>query len=77
MYSASFLYVLAGLTIATSNSQKIDSVNAQDLRKRDGNCAPQPSGSGPVSTPDTAAAFRSSSALSVNDLNAFPVFGHS
>lgn len=36
------------------------------LTKRDGNCAPQPAGSGPVPTPDTADAFTSSSVLQVS-----------
>lgn len=36
------------------------------LERRDGNCAPQPSGSGPVPNPDTVEAFKSSSQLQVN-----------
>lgn len=36
------------------------------LVKRDGNCAPQPAGSGPVSTPDTAAAFKVDAQLQVH-----------
>lgn len=36
------------------------------VQKRDGNCAPQPTGSGPVSTPDTVAAFKSNPDLQVS-----------
>lgn len=35
------------------------------LEKRDGNCAPQPQGSGPVASPDTPDAFLSNPALAV------------
>ena len=37
------------------------------VEKRDGDCAPQPLGSGPVPTPDTADAFRSFSKLAVGN----------
>ena len=36
------------------------------VQKRDGNCNPQPTGSGPVSTPDTVAAFQSNPDLQVS-----------
>ena len=36
-----------------------------DLDKRDGDCSPQPTGAGPVPTPDTAEAFVSFSSLQV------------
>lgn len=36
------------------------------LVKRDGDCAPQPAGSGPLPTPDTAAAFKADSGLQVH-----------
>lgn len=35
------------------------------MLKRDGDCAPQPAGSGPVPTPDTDAAFLADSGLQV------------
>lgn len=45
-----------------------DPVEKRDvgLVERDGTCAPQPAGSGPVPTPDTAAAFTSSAELAVS-----------
>lgn len=36
------------------------------VQKRDGNCSPQPTGSGPVSNPDTVAAFQSNPDLQVS-----------
>ena len=36
------------------------------VQKRDGNCSPQPTGSGPVSSPDTAAAFQAEPGLQVS-----------
>ncbi|KAI4147086.1 MAG: hypothetical protein L6R39_003244 [Caloplaca ligustica] len=47
------------------------------LTKRDGNCAPQPAGSGPVPTPDTADAFTSSSVLQTIAQNAPTPDGYS
>lgn len=35
------------------------------IQKRDGNCAPQPKGSGPVTSPDTPEAFLSNPDLAV------------
>lgn len=45
-----------------------DPVEKRDigLVKRDGTCAPQPAGSGPVPTPDTPAAFTASAELQVS-----------
>ena len=40
-----------------------------DLVRRDGDCAPRPSGHGPVPTPDTADAFRNFTILQVNFLS--------
>ena len=37
------------------------------MEKRDGNCAPQPPGSGPTPTPDTPDAFRTYQPLQVSD----------
>ena len=36
------------------------------MEKRDGDCSPQPAGSGPVASPDTDTAFLSDSGLQVN-----------
>ncbi|KAI4256241.1 MAG: hypothetical protein L6R42_006337, partial [Xanthoria sp. 1 TBL-2021] len=47
------------------------------LVKRDGNCAPQPAGSGPVSTPDTAAAFKVDAQLQGYAINAPTPNGYS
>lgn len=41
------------------------------VQKRDGNCAKQPAGSGPVPTPDTADAFTSYPDFQVNILRFF------
>ena len=37
------------------------SAKKRDLDKRDGDCSPYPTGSGPVPSPDTPAAFQSNS----------------
>ncbi|KAL8674828.1 MAG: hypothetical protein Q9168_000809 [Polycauliona sp. 1 TL-2023] len=50
------VFVSAPLDVASDTPHKKRELN---LLKRDGDCAPQPAGSGPVSTPDTAAAFES------------------
>ena len=47
--------------ITTSPSR----VRRQLIQKRDGDCKPQPAGSGPVPTPDTVQAFLSSAELQV------------
>ncbi|KAL8650149.1 MAG: hypothetical protein Q9210_003996 [Variospora velana] len=47
------------------------------LDKRDGNCAPQPAGSGPVSSPDTPEAFSANPAYSNLALNASTPDGYS
>ena len=48
-------------TVSAAPTASATSVSRRGLSllKRDGDCAPQPSGSGPVSTPDTAEAFAS------------------
>lgn len=42
--------------------------NPKLIVKRDGDCSPQPTGAGPVPTPDTAVAFTSYSSFSVRCL---------
>ena len=49
------------ITTSASTTEKRDF----SVERRDGNCAPQPSGSGPIPTPDTVDAFKSSSELQV------------
>ena len=49
--------------------------NDIDVGKRDGTCAAQPAGSGPVPSPDTVAAFQSDPDLQVSALeHGSPVF---
>ena len=48
-------------TVAASSSKK----RSAEVEKRDGNCAPQPTGSGPVSDPDTVSAFQANPTYSV------------
>ena len=50
------------LTPITDPNTKRDTVNKE---KRDGTCAPQPSGSGAVTSPDTADAFSANPTYSV------------
>ena len=47
--------------ITTSPSR----VRRQQIQKRDGDCSPQPTGSGPVPSPDTVSAFQSFATLQV------------
>lgn len=71
--------VSAPLAVANDNPPDVDAPPIQpitappstkkrdvSLSRRDGNCAPQPSGSGPVPSPDTVEAFKSSSQLQVS-----------
>ena len=44
-------------------------VRRQLIQKRDGDCSPQPTGSGPVPSPDTVAAFQSFDTLQVCNSN--------
>ena len=43
-------------------------VRRQLIQKRDGDCSPQPTGSGPVPSPDTVAAFQSFPTFQVGNL---------
>ena len=51
---------------ARMQASAIASVARPDLVRRDDDCAPRPSGYGPVPTPDTADAFRNFTALQVD-----------
>lgn len=56
-------------TAAPTSSITPITTDAVGLRKRDGNCAPQPAGSGPVPTLDTAEAFVSYPQFAVSSCN--------
>ena len=49
-----------------SGESKRDIIELQHVAKRDDACQPQPTGSGPVPTPDTPAAFKSFQVLHVS-----------
>ncbi|KAI4210931.1 MAG: hypothetical protein LQ351_006250 [Letrouitia transgressa] len=82
--------VSAPLAVANDNPPDVDAPPIQpitappstkkrdvSLSRRDGNCAPQPSGSGPVPSPDTVEAFKSSSQLQALATNAPQPDGYS
>ena len=56
------------LTPITAPGTKRDMLHHE---KRDGNCSPQPSGSGEVTSPDTAEAFSSNPDYSVRSFDTF------
>lgn len=58
--------------ITTSPSR----VRRQLIQKRDGDCSPQPTGSGPVPSPDTVSAFQSFATLQVCTLNVNSIITH-
>ncbi|MCJ1229605.1 hypothetical protein MMC12_006274 [Toensbergia leucococca] len=49
---------------------------SQDLEKRDGTCDPQPSGPGPVPSPDTPSAFLADPTLQAMSTNALTPYGY-
>ena len=64
------IFVAPPYDVATDNgSEGTVVVERSILDKRDGNCATQPAGSGPVASPDTVDAFLSSTTLQVRSPN--------
>ncbi|KAL8732057.1 MAG: hypothetical protein Q9166_003010 [cf. Caloplaca sp. 2 TL-2023] len=68
------VFVSAPLDVATDKPLKKRDMT---MTKRDGNCAPQPAGSGPVSIPDTVAAFQANLDLQALATNAPTPDGYS
>ncbi|KAL9001503.1 MAG: hypothetical protein Q9169_000078 [Polycauliona sp. 2 TL-2023] len=68
------VFVSAPLDVASDIPHKKRDLT---LLRRDGDCAPQPAGSGPVSTPDTAAAFKDNAVLQDLSSNAPTPDGYS
>ena len=65
---------VAPLSAVTSDSSSPDRRRAEEfegLEKRDGNCAAQPAGSGPVPSPDTPDAFLAYQPLQVCNMRQF------
>ncbi|KAL8775266.1 MAG: hypothetical protein Q9209_000272 [Squamulea sp. 1 TL-2023] len=68
------IFVSAPLDVASDTPHKKRDFT---LMKRDGDCAPQPAGSGPVSSPDTVEAFRTNPDLQALATNAPTPDGYS